>query len=81
MKKIGIIGGLAWPSTADYYRLLCKKANQHFRDKGYQAPFPTPPIILESLNIIETRAARGEDGDEVVSQANDAGAMLAKPNH
>ena len=31
MKKIGIIGGLAWPSTADYYRLLCEKTNAHFR--------------------------------------------------
>jgi len=64
MKKIGIIGGLAWPSTADYYRLLCKKTNDHFQDKGYQSPFPTPPIIIESLNMNETRAARGQDGDE-----------------
>jgi aspartate racemase len=64
MKKIGIIGGLAWPSTADYYRLLCKKTNDHFQRKDYKSPFPTPPIILESLNTNEARAARGRDGDE-----------------
>lgn len=64
MRKIGIIGGLAWPSTVDYYRLLCTKANEHFRALGHGPPFPTPPIVLESLNIDETRSARGVDGDE-----------------
>ncbi len=39
MKKIGIIGGLAWPSTADYYRLICAGANAHFRSLGH--PMPT----------------------------------------
>ncbi len=64
MKKIGIIGGLAWPSTADYYRLICKKANDHFQEAGAASPFPTPSIVIESLNISETRSARGVDGDD-----------------
>jgi aspartate racemase len=64
MKKIGIIGGLAWPSTLDYYRLLCSKTNEHFRAQGITAPFPTPPITIESLNINDTRKLRGKDGDE-----------------
>ena len=64
MKKIGIIGGLAWPSTLDYYRLLCSKTNEHFRAQGATAPFPTPPITIESLNINDTRKLRGKDGDE-----------------
>ena len=64
MKKIGIVGGLAWPSTADYYRLLCKKTNEHFRMADAPHPLPSPPMIIESLNISETRAARGEDNNE-----------------
>jgi aspartate/glutamate racemase len=34
MNKIGIIGGLAWPSTVDYYRLICTKTNEYFRVRG-----------------------------------------------
>jgi len=59
MKKIGIVGGVAWPSTADYYRLICQGANAHFRALGHPAPLPTPPIAIESVNQAETRALRG----------------------
>ena len=64
MKKIGIIGGLAWPSTSDYYRMICKKSNDFYQAAGATAPAPTPPMVIESLNISETRSARGIDGDE-----------------
>ncbi len=63
MKKIGIIGGLAWPSTVDYYRIICSGANAHFRAMGHDAPLPTPPITIEHLNMAETRAARGASDD------------------
>ena len=59
MKKIGIIGGLAWPSTADYYRLICSGANAHFRARGHPMPLPAPPITIESVNMAETRKLRG----------------------
>jgi aspartate racemase len=64
MKKIGIIGGLAWPSTVEYYSGLCKRTNEHFKARGVPAPYPTPHIIIESLNINETRKLRGREGDE-----------------
>ena len=64
MKKIGIIGGLAWLSTVDYYKGLCAKTNEHYRRKGAMPPYPTPHILLESLNISEMRTLRGRDGDE-----------------
>src|SRR5688572_16078184 len=64
MKKIGIIGGLAWPSTADYYRLLCTKTNDHFRRAGRAAPYPTPHMIIESLDMSEMRKLRGREGDD-----------------
>lgn len=63
MKKIGIVGGVAWPSTADYYRLICSGANRHFRALGHGAPLPTPPIMIESVNIALTRGLRGKPGD------------------
>lgn len=61
MKKIGIIGGLAWPSTADYYRMICQISNERY--KGASVPAPTPPMVIESLNINETRSARGNDDE------------------
>lgn len=64
MKKIGMIGGLGWPSTVDYYRLLCTKTNTHFKAKGATPPYPTPQIAIESLNMNETRKLRGREGDE-----------------
>jgi aspartate racemase len=62
MKKIGIVGGVGWPSTADYYRLICSGANNHFRALGHSAPLPTPPIMIESVNQAQTRGLRGEPG-------------------
>jgi aspartate racemase len=64
MKTIGLIGGLAWPSTADYYRLLCSRTNAHFEKRGSEPPYPTPHLIIDSLNISATRKLQGRDGDE-----------------
>jgi aspartate racemase len=62
MKKIGIVGGVGWPSTAHYYRLICSGANDHFRALGHSPPYPTPPIMIESVNQAQTRALRGRPG-------------------
>ena len=59
-----MIGGLGWPSTVDYYRLLCAKTNEHFMEKGATPPYPTPEIVIESLNMSETRKLLGGEGDE-----------------
>ena len=64
MKKIGMIRGVAWPSTLDYYRLICTKTNEHFMAQGASASYPTPPMVIESLNINETRKLRGVEGDD-----------------
>lgn len=65
MKKIGMIGGLHWQSTVEYYTGLCGKTNEHYRAKGATPPYPTPNIIIESLDIAETRKLRGQEGNEV----------------
>ena len=66
MKKIGIVGGVAWPSTLEYYRLLCRWTNEHFRKRGSDLPYPTPPMTIESVVMHSTRKLRAKptDGDE-----------------
>lgn len=63
MKKIGIVGGVGWPSTLDYYRQICLAANTHFKAKGTKTPYPTPPMTIESLVMHETRGFRAQPGD------------------
>lgn len=63
MKKIGIVGGVGWLSTLDYYRLICVAANAHFKALGTSIPHPTPPMTIESLVMHETRSLRAKPGD------------------
>ncbi|MEO1018553.1 MAG: aspartate/glutamate racemase family protein [Pseudomonadota bacterium] len=80
MKKIGIVGGVAWPSTLEYYRLICLGANEHFKRLGASPPYPTPLMTIESLVMNETRKLRGTPGgDDAEWTAFDAvfrGALL-----
>ena len=64
MKKIGIVGGAAWPSTLGYYRMICEGAVARHRASGGEGLAPTPPMMSESLGMAETRALRGRQGDE-----------------
>ncbi len=50
MKKIGIIGGVTWASTVDYYKLVNQKVNQ--RLGGYN----TAEIIINSVNFNDVMA-------------------------
>ena len=71
MKKIGIIGGVAWQSTVEYYRLLCAWSNAHFRTLEPEGPARTPQIMIESLIMRQTRSLRGREGDEASWAAYD----------
>lgn len=70
MKKIGIIGGVAWQSTVEYYRLLCAWSNDHFAALE-TGPARTPPIMIDSLVMRQTRSLRGREGDEASWAAYD----------
>ena len=72
MKKIGILGGVGWASTIDYYRGICAGANRHFEAQGASSPLPVPPITIESVVQSRTRALRGTPGDEESWAAFDA---------
>ncbi|MCT8159064.1 aspartate/glutamate racemase family protein [Pseudoruegeria sp. SHC-113] len=64
MKKIGILGGVGWASTIDYYRAICEGAGAHFAAQGAKSPLPVPPMTIESVTQSQTRALRGTAGDE-----------------
>lgn len=44
MKSLGLIGGLSWYSTADYYRTINKAVNDAYGDNT------NPPVIVYNLN-------------------------------
>ncbi|WP_319546447.1 aspartate/glutamate racemase family protein [Ruegeria conchae] len=72
MKKIGILGGVGWASTVDYYRAIAEGAGRYFAERGHGSPLPIPPMTIESVTQAETRALRGVAGDEDSWAAFDA---------
>jgi aspartate racemase len=75
MKKIGILGGVGWASTLDYYRGICagsQKIQSADKPPAHAGPLPCPRITIESVNQAETRSLRGLPGDEESWQAFDA---------
>ena len=59
MKKIGIVGGVAWPSTIDYYRSICQLSWVRHEHQAASGPVPMPEMSIESLNIAKSFAMRG----------------------
>ncbi len=59
MKKIGIIGGVAWPSTIDYYKGLCRLGVDLHKRSNSSGPPAVPEMTIESLNIAKSFALRG----------------------
>lgn len=64
MQKIGIVGGVGWASTIDYYRAICEGAGRFHAARGATSPLPVPPMTIESVTQARTRALRGTPGDE-----------------
>jgi aspartate racemase len=69
MKKIGIVGGLAWRSTMDYYSEICRRSEElHFAANTQGCPL-TPEISIESLDLNKAVSCMGEaDNEESWSQ-------------
>jgi aspartate racemase len=51
MKKIGIVGGLGWRSTVDYYAGVCGLAEDWHIKNGGPAHPTVPEISIESLDL------------------------------
>ncbi len=64
MKKIGILGGVGWPSTVDYYTGLCRLAEAQHRAQGSAGIPSFPEMIIESLDLRTAMARFGQDDDE-----------------
>jgi aspartate racemase len=47
MTRIGLIGGLSWESTGEYYRLLNERTAERL------GPWHQPPVLIDSLNFGE----------------------------
>lgn len=65
MKRLGVIGGMSWESTASYYRLL----NQGVRERV--GGLHSAPLLLDSLDFAEVAALQS------VGDWEAAGALLA----
>ena len=63
LPRIGIVGGVGWPSTIEYYRAICEGVNRHFAAEGGSPPYPTPPISINSLDMSRTVRLFGREGD------------------
>ena len=64
MKKIGIVGGVAWLSTVDYYSALCRRAEQWHLERNFQGAPSTPEMSIESLDLNKAVSYLGTDDDE-----------------
>lgn len=64
VKKIGIVGGVAWPSTVDYYTEICRRSERwHLARNPHAAP-STPEMSIESLDLNKAVSYFGSDDDE-----------------
>jgi aspartate racemase len=65
MKKIGLVGGVGWRSTVDYYSEICRLAERrHAADPRTGVP-SMPEMSLESLDLRHAVALLGKElGDD-----------------
>lgn len=71
MRRLGLIGGTSWHSTAEYYRNINQAVNKHFGDNT------NPPLLLYNLNqslIHQYQVA--DQWDKVAELIIDAGHRL-----
>lgn len=84
MRKLGLIGGMSWVSTRDYYELINRGVQRKL------SPEASAPLLIESLDFANLRAIADDAGwdhaGEVLSEsarrlvAAGAGALLICAN-
>mgnify|MGYP001472301135 FL=1 len=62
MKRIGIIGGVTWASTADYYQQINQKINQKL------GGFNTAEILINSVNFNDVMSFLSKDNWDSVEE-------------
>lgn len=61
MKKIGIVGGVGWRSTIEYYAEICRRYEEQHAARGRDGTAPSPEIAIESLDLARSVALLGSD--------------------
>ena len=64
MKKIGIVGGVAWISTVDYYTDICRRSEEWHAASNLPGPPSTPEMVIESLDHNKAVAYLGVEGED-----------------
>ena len=64
MKKIGMVGGVAWKSTVDYYSAICRRSEHWHLASNLPGVPSIPEMSIESLDINKAIAYFGADGDD-----------------
>ena len=64
MKRIGIVGGVGWQSTVEYYAGLCRLSEQRQAAKKLRGGPLTPEICIESLDMKTAETLLGRDDDQ-----------------
>jgi aspartate racemase len=64
MKKIGIVGGLGWQSTTQYYSELCRRSERWHLARNPRDVPTMPEISIESLDLAKAIAYLGSDDNE-----------------
>ena len=63
-KKIGIVGGVSWISTLEYYQALCEMSHRNKHGQKKDGPAAIPEMTIESLNISKSISLRGQPGND-----------------
>ena len=63
-KKIGIVGGVSWISTLEYYQAICEMSHRCQHGQKQDGPASIPEMTIESLNINKSVGLRGRPGDD-----------------
>jgi len=61
MKKIGIVGGIAWTSTVDYYSGICRRCEQFQYSHNPGVLAVMPEMAIESLDLKTAFSYIGDD--------------------
>lgn len=64
MKKIGIVGGVGWLSTVEYYAGLCRRSEARHLVSGLPGVPTMPEVCIESLDLSKAVSYIGKDEDE-----------------
>jgi aspartate racemase len=64
MKKIGIVGGVGWLSTVDYYTEICRRSERQSVVEDRNHPLSTPEMSIESLDLSKAASLIGVDRDD-----------------